>query len=51
MRRIALVGAGYIADVHAEAIAALDGLTVSAVVDPAQGRAQALAKKWGADKV
>lgn len=51
MRRIALIGAGYIADVHAEAITALDGLTVSAVVDPAPGRAQALAKKWGAANV
>ena len=34
MRRVALIGAGFIARVHAEALQSLRGVQVSAVVDP-----------------
>jgi len=44
--RVALVGAGNIADTHLEILAALAGVEVVAVVDPALERARALAAKW-----
>src|SRR5690242_18044598 len=44
--RIALVGAGYIADAHAEALHGRTDVTVTAVVDPARARAEALARRW-----
>jgi len=47
-RRVALIGAGYIADSHAQAINELPNVTLAAIVDPAPGRAEALARKWGA---
>ncbi|WP_207479350.1 NAD-dependent epimerase/dehydratase family protein [Arenibaculum pallidiluteum] len=47
MHHVALVGAGYIADVHAEALKALPSVRLAAVVDPARGRAEALARRWG----
>lgn len=34
MRRVGLVGAGYIARVHADALRTLKGVTISAVIDP-----------------
>lgn len=45
--RVALVGAGVIAGIHADAVRSLGG-TVAAVVDPARSRAEALAKSCGA---
>lgn len=47
MKNICLVGAGSIADVHAEALCALEGVQISAVVDVREGTAAALARKWG----
>jgi predicted dehydrogenase/nucleoside-diphosphate-sugar epimerase len=46
MKNICLVGAGSIADVHAEAVSALKGLQISAVVDVRDQAAAALARKW-----
>lgn len=46
--RVGLVGAGYIADWHAEAIAITKGAHVAAVVDTSLGAAQGLADRWGA---
>lgn len=46
MKNICLVGAGSIADVHAEALSALEGVQISAVVDVREGAAAALARKW-----
>lgn len=43
----ALVGAGFIADVHADALRRLPGVRVSAIVDRDEGRARALAAKLG----
>jgi predicted dehydrogenase/nucleoside-diphosphate-sugar epimerase len=45
--RVALVGAGYIADFHMEILQPLADVEVVAICDPALGRAQALAAKWG----
>src|ERR1043166_1964864 len=44
-RRVCLVGAGYIADVHAEALKAL-GIPLTAVVDPNEAARNKLARKW-----
>jgi predicted dehydrogenase/nucleoside-diphosphate-sugar epimerase len=44
--RIALVGAGCIADVHAAALRCFRDATVTAVVDPSRTRAEALARRW-----
>jgi predicted dehydrogenase/nucleoside-diphosphate-sugar epimerase len=44
---VALVGAGFIADFHLEILAPLEEVEVVAVVDPAVGRARALADRWG----
>ncbi len=46
-RRVALVGAGVIADTHAEALRRLPGVAVVAVVDPALDRARRFARKHG----
>lgn len=45
--RVALVGAGYIADFHLEILQPLGDVEVVAICDPALARAQALAEKWG----
>ncbi len=45
--RIAIVGAGYIATWHADAIKAARGLDVAAVVDPSASAAQGLSKALG----
>ncbi|MCZ6859384.1 MAG: NAD-dependent epimerase/dehydratase family protein [Alphaproteobacteria bacterium] len=45
-RRICLVGAGFISDVHAEAVRQLRGVELAAVVDTQLGAAQALADRW-----
>ena len=44
--RVALVGAGFIADFHLEILSALPGVEVAVVCDPVLERAQALAAKW-----
>ncbi len=48
---VALVGAGVIAPVHAEALAALPNARLVAVCDVAQDKADALAAKYGAEPV
>jgi predicted dehydrogenase/nucleoside-diphosphate-sugar epimerase len=51
LHQVALVGAGNIAEAHAEALSRTPGVRLAAVVDPALGRAKALAAKWGAPDV
>ena len=48
MSRICLVGAGSIARAHAEAIAALPGLSIACIVDPSIAAAARLARDFGA---
>ncbi len=48
MARIGLIGAGFISAVHADAIAAIPGLTLSAVIDPNLVAAERLARARGA---
>jgi predicted dehydrogenase/nucleoside-diphosphate-sugar epimerase len=48
-RRVALVGAGRIADTHAEALKGLSGVVLAAVIDPELARAKQLARKFGAE--
>lgn len=50
-RRVAIVGAGYIADYHVPILQALDGVDVVAVCDPSKERAEALAKRFGIARV
>ncbi|MCA8927487.1 MAG: Gfo/Idh/MocA family oxidoreductase, partial [Alphaproteobacteria bacterium] len=45
--RVGLVGAGFIADIHAEALRQIPGVSVTGIADPAPGRAAALAERWG----
>ena len=47
MRRVCLVGAGFISDAHAEAIRALPGSRLQAVIDPNREAAHRLSQKWG----
>ena len=51
MSRICLVGAGYIAGVHAEALRSLRWHRISSVVDPDLDAAQKLARKFGGASV
>ena len=51
MRRVALIGAGFIARVHAEALQSLRGVQVSAVVDPKRDAAASLARTCEAAQV
>jgi predicted dehydrogenase/nucleoside-diphosphate-sugar epimerase len=44
--RVGLVGAGFIADIHAEALKRIPGAFVAAIADPVASRAQALAERW-----
>jgi predicted dehydrogenase/nucleoside-diphosphate-sugar epimerase len=46
MRSIALIGAGYISDTHAQVITENGFGQIVAVLDPSQERARALAAKW-----
>lgn len=46
-RRVALVGAGRIADTHAQALKEIGRTELAAVIDPTPGRADALGRKWG----
>ena len=46
-RRVALLGAGHIADWHAQSIRSVAGVELVAVCDQFLARAQALARKFG----
>ena len=50
-RRVALVGAGYIADWHAQGLRSVENVELIAVCDRVKARAQALAAKFGVAKV
>ena len=50
-RRVCLVGAGFVADAHAAALASIAGVEAVAVCDPGAGRARALAERWGIEVV
>jgi predicted dehydrogenase/nucleoside-diphosphate-sugar epimerase len=50
-RRVALLGAGYIADWHAQALRSVGGVEVVAVCDYSLSRAQALAGRFGIARV
>ena len=47
--RVAFVGAGQIAHVHATALQSVEGATLTAVVDAAEGKAESFARKWGVE--
>lgn len=47
MRRVGLVGAGFIARVHAEALRAIPGVSIACVIDPRETGARALARDFG----
>ena len=49
--RVGLLGAGYICDAHAKALAAIPGVTVSAVCDSVRSRAAAAAARYGIPSV
>jgi predicted dehydrogenase/nucleoside-diphosphate-sugar epimerase len=49
-RRVALVGAGYIADWHAKCLPSVEGVELVAVCDRVEARARALAGKYGVAK-
>jgi nucleoside-diphosphate-sugar epimerase/predicted dehydrogenase len=51
LTRAALLGAGYIADAHARALAAMPDVTIAAVCDTNLSRARALAEQFGVNKV
>jgi predicted dehydrogenase/nucleoside-diphosphate-sugar epimerase len=51
MRHVGLLGAGYIADWHAQALKSVDGVELVAVCDRFQAKAEALARKFGVAKV
>lgn len=51
MRKVCLVGAGYISQVHAEALRVTSGTTISSVVDPNEGAARKLAEKFSIPNV
>lgn len=46
-RRVALVGAGWVAGTHAEVLRGLEGVELVLVCDPDPARAQSLAKRFG----
>jgi predicted dehydrogenase/nucleoside-diphosphate-sugar epimerase len=50
-RRVALVGAGWIADAHAEVLTGLEGVEIAVVCDPDRARAEALARRFGIARV
>lgn len=49
--RVGLLGAGYIADWHAKAVRTVPGGRIVAVCDQSRNRADALARRCGADRV
>jgi predicted dehydrogenase/nucleoside-diphosphate-sugar epimerase len=48
---VGLVGAGFISHVHAEALRTVRGVQITAVVDPAAAKAQAVAGEWSIPQV
>ena len=50
-KRVALLGAGYIADWHAKTLQSVEGVEVVAVCDSYQAKAEALARKFGVPAV
>lgn len=50
-RRVALVGAGFIAAVHAEAVGLIRNARVTSVIDPRRGAAERLARQIGVEHV
>ncbi len=50
MNRICLVGAGVIAETHAEVLAGRDGCRITAIVDPSASARDALARRWDVDR-
>ena len=50
-KRVALLGAGYIADWHAQALKSVDGLELVAVCDRFETKAEALASKFNVPRV
>jgi predicted dehydrogenase/nucleoside-diphosphate-sugar epimerase len=50
-RRVALLGAGYIADWHAQALRSVAGVNLVAVCDSSLSRAQALSEKFGIERI
>ncbi|MGE5548715.1 MAG: NAD-dependent epimerase/dehydratase family protein [Solirubrobacterales bacterium] len=51
MPRVCLIGAGFIANVHAEAVKSIPGLTLHAVADPNRTAAEALAARHAIPRV
>ena len=51
MKRICLVGAGFIAGIHAEILQILPGTRLSAIVDPNEAAARRLARTYGVQDV
>jgi predicted dehydrogenase/nucleoside-diphosphate-sugar epimerase len=51
MKRVCLVGAGFISDAHAEAVAALPNIRLEAVIDQNLRSAERLARKWAIPNV
>lgn len=48
-KQLCLIGAGRIAQVHARSVASIEGLSITAVVDPALDAAKMLAARFGAE--
>jgi len=46
VRRVGLVGAGFISRVHAEALRTVRGAQITAVIDPVSANAESLAREW-----
>jgi predicted dehydrogenase/nucleoside-diphosphate-sugar epimerase len=47
--RVALIGAGFISDIHAEAIRTTGSARLVAIVDPVRSRAEEAARRWSAE--
>jgi predicted dehydrogenase/nucleoside-diphosphate-sugar epimerase len=50
-RRVALIGAGYIADTHARALQYLPGTELTAIVEPDEYKRQAFARRWSVPSI
>ncbi len=51
MRRVGLVGAGFISRVHAEVLAGVADVRTAAIIDPDRAAAQRLARQWKVENV
>lgn len=49
--RVALIGAGYISAIHAEALRSVPGVKISAIVDTNEARAKALGAAFGVQQI